>query len=565
MKLIPMVKELLLREGYLENKALCPARTGDIRLEKALKKLPQDPQGTPLTLSVGRSADESYRLTVSRDSVAITAPGPAGAFYGIQTLRQLLEEPQVPCLEINDSPDFPHRGFYHDATRGRIATVERIKGLVDDMARFKMNSLQLYVEHVFEFRETEAITKHTGCYTREELEQIDAYCRENFIDFVPSLSTFGHMNDILNQPQYRHLRVLSDYEPAPNRWHDRMAHHTIDPRNPESIGLVGSLIDQYAPCFSSQWFNICCDETFDLKHATENPEETGKLYVDFVKQIVSHTQSRGKKVMMWADILLEHPETISELPRDVMFLNWYYHKDTEKMERMIATLAKLGCSQIVCPGTTTWNRFCEKYSMEVPNILGMIRLGHKYGAQGVLNTNWGDWGNPCSLELGMFGLVLGAAASWDVTTENDAAFQNAVNLHLYGSDSGVETLRRVSAAQDKLQWKSFILHLFGEDVSRVEPETLREIQKEYGELTALLKAQTWGQDAYRKAFLLALEAVCVMAERGLPSQERLTDTEAFLTRYRRSWLTDSKESELKKLEAAFRWDVTGLAPCWDVC
>ena len=54
-----------------------------------------------------------------------------------------------------------------------------------------------------------------------------------------------------------------------------------------------------------------------------------------------------------------------------------------------------------------------------------------------------------------------------------------------------------------------------------------------------------------------------MAERGLPSQERLTDTEAFLTRYRRNWLTDSKESELKKLEAAFRWDVTGLAPCWE--
>ena len=561
MHLIPSVKEMRIREGYLTNKTVCPAYTGDSRLEKALAKLPCHRLGTPLTLSVGTAAEESYSLTVNTDSIAIAAPGPAGAFYGIQTLRQLLEEEQVPCLEIQDRPDFAYRGFYHDATRGRIATVERIKDLVDDLARFKMNSLQLYVEHVFEFRETENITPKTGCYTRAELEELGDYCRDQFIDFVPSLSTFGHMNDILNQPQYRHLRVLSDYAPAPNRWHDRMAHHTIDPRQPESIGLVKSLIDQYAPCFASEWFNICCDETFDLKHATENPEETGKLYVDFVKQIVSHTQSRGKKVMMWADILLQHPETIGELPKDVMFLNWYYGTKEEQMENMISTLARLDCGQIVCPGTTTWNRFCEKYVTEVPNILGMIRMGHKYGAKGVLNTNWGDWGNPCSIELGMFGLVLGAAASWDAATENDEVFRSAVNALLYGSDQGVQILQRVSALHDRISWRGYIRSIFGEEAQCLEPGTLPEIQKEYREMIALLQDQTWEKDAYRQAFLLVLEALCVLAERG--AENRLTDTEAFLARYRRSWESDSKESELKKLEAAFRWETTGQVPTWE--
>ncbi len=561
MHLIPSVKELTIREGYLKNKKVCPACMEDSRLEKAMRKLPCDPLGTPLILSVGTDNAESYSLTVNRDSIHITAPGPAGAFYGIQTLRQLLESEQVPCLEIQDSPDFPYRGFYHDATRGRITTVERIKTLIEDMARFKLNSLQLYVEHVFPFRETEAIITHTGCYTREELEQIDACCRENFIDFVPSLSTFGHMNDILSQPQYRHLRVLRDYEPSANRWHDRMRHHTIDPRQPESIGLVESLIDQYAPCFSSQWFNICCDETFDLKNATDNPEETGKLYVDFVGKILAHTQSIGKKVMMWADILLEHPETIHQLPQDVLFLNWYYHTDMEKMERMIGTLANLGCQQIVCPGTTTWNRFCEKYSEEVPNILGMIRLGHQYGAVGVLNTNWGDWGNPCCLELSMFGMVLGAAASWDVTTENDEAFHKAVNALLYGSDRGMESLQRVSRMQDAVRWTNYVRCIFGEEIPWVEGEAIAEIQKEYKELKALLESEFWGNDAYRQALLLAAEAVCVLAEQG--SRDRLTDPEAFLTRYRQSWERDSKESELKKIEAAFRWETTGEVPKWE--
>ena len=340
-----------------------------------------------------------------------------------------------------------------------------------------------------------------------------------------------------------------------------MMHHTIDPRNLESIRLVSSLIDQYAPCFSSDWFNICCDETFDLTHCADTPEENGQLYVNFVKQIVAHTQSLGKNVMMWADILLQHPETIAELPKDVMFLNWYYHDDAATMEKMIATLANLGCHQIVCPGTTTWDRFCEQYKMEIPNIMGMIRLGHKYRAEGVLNTNWGDWGNPCSLELGMFGLVLGAAASWNVATENDEAFHRAVNALLYGSQQGMDVLQRVSHIHDHIHWRAFIAAMFGGDTPWLEQDALPEIREEYQALTALLESQAWENDAYRQAFLLATEAICVVAERG--SQDRLTDLEGFLTRYRQNWVRSSKESELSKLEAAFRWERTGMLPSWE--
>ena len=59
-------------------------------------------------------------------------------------------EEQVPCLHIKDKPDFKYRGFYQDVTRGKIPTVDTIKKLIDTMAYYKLNSLQLYVEHVFE-------------------------------------------------------------------------------------------------------------------------------------------------------------------------------------------------------------------------------------------------------------------------------------------------------------------------------------------------------------------------------------------------------------------------------
>ena len=61
-----------------------------------------------------------------------------------------------------------------------------------------------------------------------------------------------------------------------------MKHHTIDPLNSESFEVIKSLIDQYAPNFESEYFNICCDETFDLKKYQEQGKDVGKIYVDFV-------------------------------------------------------------------------------------------------------------------------------------------------------------------------------------------------------------------------------------------------------------------------------------------
>ena len=154
-KLIPAVKSLEVKEGFLAKKAISFENKGlDARLVKALSKLPLAENGAALTVTVTGTEGESYTLDVVENAIAITAGGPAGAFYAIQTLRQLFTQPEIPCLHIEDAPDFAHRGFYHDITRGRISTLETLLNLVEDMAYYKLNSLQLYVEHVFPFKET---------------------------------------------------------------------------------------------------------------------------------------------------------------------------------------------------------------------------------------------------------------------------------------------------------------------------------------------------------------------------------------------------------------------------
>ena len=561
MNLIPKVKKCSTGSGFLKFRTLWPEdRTGDPRITAALNKLPLDPGGAKLTVCCHSLGTEGYTLEIREEEVSIQADSPAGAFYGIQTLRQLLQGEQVPCLQIRDEPDFAHRGFYHDVTRGRIPTVQTLKELIDRMAYFKLNSLQLYVEHVFPFDQTRHLTEQTGCLTPEELTpeeltQIGDYCRENFIDFIPSLSTFGHMYDILQQPEYHHLRVLKDYEEEPNFWRARMNHHTVDPLQEESFDLVTSLIDQYMPWFESEWFNICCDETFDLKRYAREGMDEGQIYVDFVKKILNYVRGKGKKVMMWADILLEHPEVIPQLPEDAMYLNWYYHPDPEQIRQKIARFARTGKRQIVCPGTWSWHRLCENVADEEVNICHTIRQGYEHGAVGVLNTNWGDWGNPCSLELGMYGMVLGAAKSWAVDTEPDADLYSGVDRLLYGHTGGMEALRELSRMHEPIRWQKYAASLFEGTRDYPTRQTVEDVRQWYLELTQKL-ATPWSSDEFRQEMLLAAEGVCVMAEQLAAlagwSMERLTDTEAFLARYRRKWLQKHKESELGRIEELFR-------------
>lgn len=561
--LIPAVKSLKMGENYLSKKAISFVPTGlDARLVRALNKLPVAKDGAKLTVDIKGEAGEGYTLTVGENSICITADSTRGAFYATQTLRQLFIQDKVPCLQIADAPDFPCRGFYHDITRGRISKVETILSLVEDMAYYKLNSFQLYVEHVFPFAETEDLVKKTGCITPEELKQIEACCYENFIEFIPSLSTFGHMYEILNQPVYKNLAVLKDYVPSRNFWFDRMRHHTIDPLTEGSEALVESLIDQYYPLFESKFFNICCDETFDLdKHLV--CDDPGKVYSDFVKKIIAMVKSRGKDVMMWADILLKHPEVIDDIPEDTVFLNWNYK--IAPPEENVAKLAAMGKKQIVCPGNTAWNRLCEDVDVEEGNISLMAHYGKKYGALGVLNTNWGDWGHPANLELGMYGLVLGAEKSWSEETPVDDVFYSHVDCLLYGQEGAMAILKEISRLHSYVVWKDFVRCYvdcrYGEKneefaYGSVPQEGLEAIQKALPALEEKLSG-TWKKDNYRMELLCAAQGLCVLAELSAKLAGRevtpLVDTAAWIASYSQNWLRTNKKSELYNLTDMFSW------------
>lgn len=560
MHLIPMPTVLKEEEGSLSYKTISLlTEVTDKRIERALQKLPLSDTGANMKIQICGTKGEGYTLRINQEDISLTAEGPAGAFYGIQTLRQIFTHSEIPCLYIEDKPDFSDRGFYHDITRGRVPKVETVKKLIDEMAYYKLNSLQLYIEHTFAFEEYQDSVKHTGCLTAEEIRELDDYCYDHFIEFIPSIATFSHLYELLQKEEYKDLCMIENFESEYIGLIERHKHHTIDPLNPKSFEVIKNLISQYIPLFRSTRFNVCCDETFDLKEGRHKDVSSERMYIDFVKQLVDYLHSQGKIVQIWGDILLQHPDTINELPNGVQYLNWHYFADIK--EEDIEIFQKKGKSQIVCPSTNSWARFCENVAMEEINISRMAELGYKYGAIGVLNTNWGDYGHLNSLALCMYGFVIGAEKSWSVHTKIDDAFVEHVNYLFYQNEHAVQTLRLLSCLNDHIPWADFC-HAYSNSVCEKKlnvawPDEYRihKAQRGCHDFLQKFSKEKWIRDEYREEMLVAAEGIQVMTELfGLLAGyqiERQTDTKEWLKKYRQKWLMECKESELRQIENIF--------------
>lgn len=392
-----------------------------------------------------------YTIIIKENAVLITGYGDEGLFYGIQTLRQIIRQQGVILLSlrIQDAPHFESRGFFHDVTRGKVPTLATLKELVDRMAFYKMNQLHLYIEHTFAFKGFSEVWTGKDPLSAEEILELDQYCRQQHVELVPSVATFGHLYEVLMTKSFNSLCEISNTLGEPFSWYRRMAHHTLDVSQPESFAFVSDMLREFIPLFSSEKFNINCDETFDIgkDRSTQLVESRGveRVYVDFLKKIIETVKSYGKQVMFWGDIILKCPEYLAELPKDVICLNWAYHSNVT--EEGVKTLAEAGMLQYVCPGVGGWNRMMNALDSSFVNISKMIQFGKKYGAVGVLNTDWGDYGHVNLFGNSMPGMIYGAALSWNPGDDRETLpMDEAISVLEYGRDAKnlVSKLRELS-------------------------------------------------------------------------------------------------------------------------
>lgn len=379
---------------------------------------PNDPLAAVQTVRTTRAPDndEGYNLHIDRRGVRIEFRETGGLRAAAATLGQLLRQygRTLPYLTIRDWPDFPRRGVMLDISRGRVPKLETLLELVDHLADFKINEFQLYTEHTFAYRKYKAVWKDWGALTAEEIRKLDARCRELGIDLVPNQNSFGHLRYFLEHPPLRKLAEVS--EPYEGSTGDFLRFPTtLAPNHPGTLKFIRGLFDELLPNFSSKFFNVGCDETWDLGRGQSRKfcerHGKGKVYLDFLKQIGREVSQRGRRMMFWGDIILNHPELIRKLPRGVIALNWGYEAN-HPFEKEAATFAKSKVPFYVCPGTSTWMTLIGRHDNGFANLVAGAKAGLKHGAIGYLNTDWGDGGHPQPLAVSYAPFLVGASVSW---------------------------------------------------------------------------------------------------------------------------------------------------------
>lgn len=407
--------------------------------------------------------EEEYKIHIDNGYILINASDSKGIFYGIQTLIQILKQSTslIQNVLIEDKPYFKNRGFYHDVTRGKVPTLETLKELVKKASFYKINQIQLYIEHTFAFKGMSEVWIDKDPLTAEEIILLDMYCKKRNVELIPSISTFGHLYEVLRTKSFSHLCEMTNMQEEEYSFFERMAHHTLDVSNDESLRLVEDMIEQFIPLFTSNKFNICCDETFDLgKGKSKDLADkigTGELYLEFLNKVVSIVNKYNKKVMFWGDVLLGHPELLGDIPEELICLNWNYSHNAD--EDQVKKIYETGREQFVCPGVAGWSQLMNFIDNGFENIRKMVSYGVKYGATGVLNTDWGDYGHINLLANSIPGMAFGAAMSWNPDGFNNLEDSyKAISLIEYGDDSleVVSLLNKLSKNQ-VIGWSELVL------------------------------------------------------------------------------------------------------------
>jgi len=104
-----------------------------------------------------------------------------------------------------------------DQSRDRVATLDTLKLLAEDMAILKINELQLYCEHTFAYIDRDVVWAGDDALRPEEILELDAFCRDRRIDLVPTMNSLGHLHKWLEHPEYADLAENYPYVQLPER------------------------------------------------------------------------------------------------------------------------------------------------------------------------------------------------------------------------------------------------------------------------------------------------------------------------------------------------------------
>jgi hexosaminidase len=301
--------------------------------------------------SLRRLGNEGYTLDASSSRVSLRAPGPAGLFYAVQTMRQLLP-PQIfraapvagvawtiPAVAIEDSPRFSWRGAHLDVGR-HFMPKEFVRKYIDLLALHKLNTFHWHLTEDqgwrLEIRKYPRLTgvgawrreslvgrqsqqrdttqwvfdgePHGGFYTQDDAREIVAYAKARFITVVPEIEMPGHALAAI--AAYPELGVSGEPVEVGRRWG---VYSDILNAEPSTVAFMQDVLTEVMEIFPGPYIHIGGDEADKAKwritpRIAARIQELGVKNEDelqswFIRQMDDFLTSKGRRLVGWDEIL----------------------------------------------------------------------------------------------------------------------------------------------------------------------------------------------------------------------------------------------------------------------
>ncbi|MFI3281781.1 MAG: family 20 glycosylhydrolase [Rikenellaceae bacterium] len=364
----------------------------------------------------------------------------------------------------------PNGGFgvnaYYVDCRAQVPTMEALKTMVADISRLGLNALVMEWEATFPFEQHGTLINEFA-FTREQIEDFVAYSNNLGVDIIPLQNCFGHAEYILRHDRYYALREdikeISQLCPLKG-----------DLAKP----IFEEIFKDVADLHTSQYIHIGADETYLLgscRHCKAIADKHGKskLFVDYVNTMSEIILSMGKTPLIWADIILKYPESVDQLSKDIIFVDWNYGWDVDKFGDL---------QPLFDAGITMWgasslrshpdNMYITQWMKHFDNLTTFMPHARKYNYQGMIQTSWStsgvyghQYGHPWEI-LGMqpvrlvypahaFNIILEAYAqatqNADVFNPQEFILQYAVGHFGVEESSAVKLYNYMSMPQEVIR------------------------------------------------------------------------------------------------------------------
>lgn len=319
--------------------------------------------GGNISLAIVQDAtlgNEGYKLIVNPNSVSLSANKPAGLFYGMQTLVQLLPKEiesktvvnkktwAIPSVTITDYPRFGWRALMFDVSR-HFFTKQDVKTFIDNMVQYKYNLLHLHLTDDqgwrIEIKSLPNLTKvgawrakregawgntkapdpsepktYGGFYTQDDIKEIVQYAKDRFVNILPEIDVPAHsMAAVASYPELSctpgtyAVNAGEEFQVWGKNGNQALIDNTLCPANEKVYEFLDKVFTEVAQLFPFEYIHIGGDEAAKnfweksdavkalmQKEGLKNMEEVQSYFIKRVEKII---QSKGKKMMGWDEIL----------------------------------------------------------------------------------------------------------------------------------------------------------------------------------------------------------------------------------------------------------------------